>query len=821
MAFKNLIAFGAGELTPELYERGNLDKFRTGLARLRNATVTKMGGLRSRAGTRKLFTPKSGLAAKYLYLQSKNQLLEFTTSNIRVHSNFDPDYFTFSSILDVNMSSYSAMTNVQNIHFTFGNKYLFIFNETHEAVRVDIDKIFSDPLNATSLMRNNIRPFAPSQWYINPPTVVTYAASGGGFTGYDIDYSISYVYEGVETFNSDINQTLKKPVATGEYNSVTVTITKASLAGQPFPDEVRIYQRPRNGGSFFFVGNAFPVETGTTVTYSFRDAGVQLVANDQPPEYVSQFSADVKTATVDPGVYIYPPKSKTGLVYQDRLIFSGTRLSNRVFGTRTGSTAMTRDFPLQADSAVSFKIGSDGGLKIQRFFDGRGLLMFTTVGVYETPTDLLTPDSAYGIKRGPYVATDKVEPLLLGGFVTIYDKRLRSVIGLTPSGSDQGYAYSEFSIYSAHLIKGREIVSWALEDSETQVLWIVLDDGKVLSFSFQDEQQLRSWAWHDFKDGLAEEVFVMKVQDGKDVVSFQVNRNGTRYVETLTDRNADFIDFVGSDSSVVYKENTMVQQAIINATIAPVTPSVWDGPLTVTPDFGGFGEAVGAILRVYTDAPWEFVDLTVTANTLGVLTVTPSAEYPSTMSVVHITQGMWTVFKTLTGLSHLEDQKVSVRVDGFTHASPLNTQDESLEEYTVTGGQITLAGDVIGAVISVGLPIVTDIKTLEVDTVEQSPTKLEGQIVNKLWLSYFESLFFFAGSELPEDDTIAGMDSQEFQVEPDDGISNNVPMLPMSERLEMQIQGDWKVKGSVSLRNVDPQPVALRAIIPDTEVIRN
>ena len=65
------------------------------------------------------------------------------------------------------------------------------------------------------------------------------------------------------------------------------------------------------------------------------------------------------------------------------------------------------------------------------------------------------------------------------------------------------------------------------------------------------------------------------------------------------------------------------------------------------------------------------------------------------------------------------------------------------------------------------------------------------------------------------------MENQEFQVEPDDGISNNIPPLPQSERLEMQIQGDWKVKGSVSLRNVDPQPVGLRAIIPDTEVIRN
>ena len=76
MAFKNLIAFGAGELTPELYERGNLDKFRTGLARLRNAIVTKMGGLRSRAGSRLVFSPKSNNSAKYLYIQARNYLLE-------------------------------------------------------------------------------------------------------------------------------------------------------------------------------------------------------------------------------------------------------------------------------------------------------------------------------------------------------------------------------------------------------------------------------------------------------------------------------------------------------------------------------------------------------------------------------------------------------------------------------------------------------------------------------------------------------------------------------------------------------------------------
>ena len=31
MAFKNLVSFGAGEITHELSERGTLEKFRTGL----------------------------------------------------------------------------------------------------------------------------------------------------------------------------------------------------------------------------------------------------------------------------------------------------------------------------------------------------------------------------------------------------------------------------------------------------------------------------------------------------------------------------------------------------------------------------------------------------------------------------------------------------------------------------------------------------------------------------------------------------------------------------------------------------------------------
>jgi len=916
MALKNLIAFGAGEITPELYERGNLDKFRTGLKTLRNATVTKMGGIKSRAGTINLFETKDGLAAKYIWLQDRGWLLEFTAkdiiagpydSNLTIYQDFDPDTNLFSYKKSIDLSLYVTTHDFSKVHFTYNNKYVFVFRDTIGPICINLETYLITPSSSVEFIQENLTP--PNPW----TAAATYTILTTS-TGYDLEYGLTFVDRGVETEVFYTYQPINKPINTGERNLFQVRITKASLpAGVSVPDEIRVYNRPfyagnpQGSGAFLFVGSA-PItkDDGTTAFYTFEDYGVTPDPTNNPPNYPNIFKLDNNlvfnpTSNEFPEAPITP---KTGLVYQDRLVFSGQK-KNRVHATRIGALAMTRDFPMQADSALSFATGSDGALEVNRFYDGRGLLIFTNVGVYESPTVQLSPDTAYAIKRGPYVAEESIEPVQLGGQVTIYDKRLKAVIGLTPSGNYDGYGYVEFSIYSNHLLKGKRIVSWALQDAETQILWMVLDDGTVLSFSYQDEQMVRSWARHDFQDGLAEEVFVMKLPDGNDVVCFCINRDGDRFVERLADRDALFLDYVATDSTKVFKQNSMVMpiipEAIVtnntatsvfvnandiimtpvsgkfyyqandnftltfyngntqeldvvsntlgvlicdppssvdfypstednlynvksgiditSALVAPVVPATWDGSLTITPSTGIFIDEVGDVLRFYTDT-YEWIDLEVTANTLGVLTVTPSSEFPSASATITQATGLWKTYNNLTGLTHLEGKEVSVRVDGFTHASPLNT-DRDYETYTVTGGEITLADGAIGSHISVGLPIVTDIETLEVDTVEQYPTKLEGKIVNKVWISYFESLFLYAAAAYPDDDTVTGMENQEYQVEPVGGILFSQPTLPQSERLEMQIQGDWKTRGSIALRNVDPQPVAIRAIIPDIEVIRN
>lgn len=816
MALKNLNSFGAGEITPELYERGNLDKFRTGLATNRNCIVNKMGILQSRGGTRRFFQPNDNQKAKYMYVQSKDYLFEFTESNLRIMEDFDLKYMTHGTVLDVDLSAYSAMEDVSKIHFTFGTRYLFIFAEGHSPIQIDLELVYFNPVAAVTALYMRFKPSNP--WNVATTYTFTGATSGSSPT-YDIDYAVTYVLNGVETFVAATNATLKKPTTTGDYNDIEAAILKSGLApGVSAPDEMRIYQRPRNGGRFGLIGIVKGVETLTTITFDFRDYGGAPNPADNPPEIQQTFAEDCAFGGFG-GIVNYLAAPKTGYIYQDRLMMSGTNLKNRAFGTRTGSTVMTRDYPLQDDSAVALKTGTDGGLRINRFFDGKGLMIFTTVGIYETPSNLLVPETSYAIKRAPYVAEESIEPLQLGPFVTIYDNRLRALLGLVPSDNGETYTYQEFSIYSSHLFKGRRVVSWALQDNDTSILWIVLDTGKVLSFSFQDDQMMRSWARHDFKGGVVEEVFVMDQESESERVFFCVNRNGIRSVEILDDVESSFVDEINTDGTVLYKSNVMVDAVIIEATVAPVTPGDWAGNLTITPDSSGFGSTPGTVLRIYLEE-YDWIDLEVVSNTLGVLTVTPSREYPSSKAVIGIQEGIWKVFSgELTGLNHLEGMKVSVRIDGFTHASPLNT-DKEYAEYTVAGGKITLGDGVYGAVISVGVPFVSDIQTLEVDTVNQSPTKTEAMIVNKLFLSYYQSRFIYAGSSYSKDDTVTGMNMQSFETEPDEGINYMQPPLPMDHVLEVAVDGDWRVKGSVALRNVDPQRVKIRSIMPDLEVIR-
>lgn len=849
MAYKNLVAFGAGEITPELAERSNLEKFQTGLKTLRNGVVTKFGGLRSRRG----FVLSEQVATTKLYCPNNfSMAIVFGKTSFKVYENQTDYKFTPTT---TNYTTFSLTDDdLENLHLTNDDLYLYGFVEGKVFFKIRLRS--GGPF--TTAQVTTFSNVAPGSY------VLDRVVGGSTPTGYDVDYGFSVISNSVESGIKAVQSTGKLPILTNEQNKLYCRIA-IGIPGA-VPEEARLYRRPKGSGAWGFIGSGtFVVDTtpGYIWVSEISDVGQDVDLTNQPPAFVSGFASEGAL------------KPKTGLIYQNRLLLG---IRNKIYGSRTDALEnFDRDFPLQDDGAVTFKTGSSGGANVDRMYDGRGLLISTKVGIYETPSDVLKYDTAFAIKRSNAVHNGKIPMLGMGGSTFVNDTRLSGIFKLKGSANGNDMDTTEVSIFSGHLFQGYEIIDWCIQDDGTQILWSVRDDGVLISLSYQEDQSLQSFARHDMLGGKFKAVGTLKTPGESDILLAIVEREGLNYLECLSKKDLDVYDYIGTDSTVIYKKHMIASDRWLKITSPVITDDVLEsgrfnyegvidrivadntardaipsgdrylgmivtsgstnyelktgitnsdwvlfaGPFS---NVAGLG-AVGSVFRFFNATTKEYVDYEVTNY---VNTYTVDMEFAAgqdrdmfavmdTNTVINLLlTRVYRTYTTLTGLSHLNGQKVAVRTDGFTEASPLNNIRD-YPEYTVTGGQITLADR--AAIISVGLPIVTDIQTLDSESIEQVSAKTESSIVNKLFVSYYKSRGLYVGSEFPEDNTLTGMEDHESFFEPDAGIDPYRPHPPYSRREEVVVQGNWQAGSSTAFRNVDPQPIGVRGILLDEEKI--
>ena len=159
---------------------------------------------------------------------------------------------------------------------------------------------------------------------------------------------------------------------------------------------------------------------------------------------------------------------------------------------------------------------------------------------------------------------------------------------------------------------------------------------------------------------------------------------------------------------------------------------------------------------------------------------------------------------SVTGLEHLEGEAVAVVGDGIVLASPYNP---AYTVRTVTGGAITLPAGSYTTVL-VGLPYVTDIETLDIDS-GASSRKDAGHLVTRLGLWLEDSRPPFAAVALPAVATsITGM-----QQIPALDAEQNVTASTISGYIEGGLDGAWNSNGRIALRHVDPSPLTVLAVV--------
>lgn len=810
MSLKPLLSFSSGEIDPILHDRVTLAKFATGLHTGRNIIVGKTGSLLSRFARAHFKKAKNNNENIKLFSPPNSEvIIEWGNLYVRIYL-FDGTLFADTA------HSYTE-DDLPNIHFVHTGPFVYIFLAGEETLKMRYTG--SGPTFESSSVI-----FSPK----TAPTSLTIAATGAP-SGYAVDYLVTAIFNGEETLSIQSAVAAFKPETSTEYNVITVQVNPAFSNLEQY-SAIKVYRKPNLGGAFGFIGSSNNLyDNAGALDADFIDLGGLADFANGAPITITKLGLD--------GDNIIDLHAKTGLVYQQRLLMTTEDDEEAIISSRPGhQNNFYRDFPYDADSALKFKAGSTGFAKVLRMVEQDGLIVFTSIGVY-TNVGALTIDNVALERKGGWVIDETIPPLVVPGGVFFVDKATNTIRQLVFSQNNLTYETLEHSIFSDHLFREKTIESWGFQGGLAPLVIATFSDGTFATFNYNQEHKMRAWTRHD-------SAYPVEQVEGTGVVNssfFVTNKDGQRYIEVSLPRHIPPATFAANPEADklnlnAFMDAVITQSNLLNDSLAgsdvflvALITAEWDEPLTLTCGTSGiftagtFG-AVGTIMRFFDTTDKTRVDLKVTARASdNSVTVLPSAEFPSAQASGF---RLYETFDTVTGLDHLEGENVGIFLDGYVANSPYN-DIENYDPVVVSSGSITIPNSKRGAIIVVGRPIVADIKTLNINTVEQRPTAIESLNVGKLYIRVHKTRGLYASNKFPEEATlevdgtgVAGMENLDtYDVPSDTDIIGNTYKKPVSKRIELTTEGEWDSQGQIALRQVDPVHFEILSIITDLELL--
>ena len=767
-------SFSSGEVSSALYGRVDTVKYTTGLKTCRNFFVMRHGGVSSRAGTTYVGSVKDHSKTTRLmpfqYNIEDTCIIEFGHLYIRFIKNG-------GYVLD-GSNIYEVATPYQEAEL-FDIKYvqsadvLTLVHPSHEP-----KKLSRFGVTNWTLTNYTFAPVAQS------PTNVS-ATKG-------VNGSSTYEYK-VTAISSELREE-SLPSAIASITSAGVgtpasphTVSWTAVAGAT---EYNVYQAVN--GVYGFLG--------ISATTSFKDVGVDPDTTDTPPEARNPFS----------GANNYP---STAAYIQQRLLFANTNnKTDTVEASRTGKyTNFTRSNPVKDDDSVSF--GMAGVNKVQHVLNLGGMIILTDSGEFVVKGDsngMLTP-SQINLDQMSYHGSSSLQPIIAGGTVLYVQSGDSIVRDLIFDYQVEGLTASELTIYSSHLVDGYKINDWAFQKLPHSILWIVRNDGVLLSLTYVRDQQVAGWARHDFSGGFVESVST--VREGLEdavylIIRRTINGQPVRYVERMAQRRIasgvdDVIDYIAMDSTLTY--DGRVKDDLIRAVeLSNGTNWVYSEVLTLTSREDEFSSSdVGN--EVHVSVGTTTIRLKINSYiSPRVVNVRANKTVPQSMRNTPIHDWSKAV-DSVSGLSHLAGQSVSVFADRFVVANP-NNDAYNLVQVSSTG---TIQLDGCYSVIHVGLPITCDVEALDIDTIQSETMANKKKNIDSVTMMVEATRGVWAGGSAPaSDDSLDGM----FEHAPrSDESQDDAPKLK-TEAIKISIRPEWSKGGRVFIRQTDPVPLSLLSI---------
>lgn len=841
-------SFSGGELSPSLYSRVDTVKYTTGLRTCRNTFVKKDGGATNRSGTTYVAevsdSTKVVRLIPFIFNSDQTYVLEFGDQYMRAIRNgaqivesakvisnvtqANPAVVTtgthsYSNGDEVFINAVGGMTELNNRNFKIANKTATTFElQFMNGDNVDStsfaayttggtsQKVFeiTTPYLEADLSTLNfvqsadiitiVHPtYAPRElarsghttWTLTTITFAPGIAAPANPTSTDVGTGgDTYV---ITTIAED---TLEESLPSAETETATVatsgspdTISWDVVSGA---QEYNVYKE--SNGIFGLIG----VAGGLT----FIDNGIEADTLETPPITRNPFS----------GSNNFP----SAVAYiQQRLSFANTNNDpEKTFMSQSGKFKnFTIRSPLQADDSVTFTMVGRQVNEVRHLLDIGKMISFTSGGEWSIDGDqagIIRPTDI-NLRQFGYNGSSELRPLVIGSTALFVQARGTSIRDIGFDFEVDGYRGNDLTAFSGHLFENVTMVDWDYQQIPNSIIWVVRSDGVLLGLTHIREQQIVAWHRHDF-GGDVENVVVIPNGDEDSVyivVKRTINGSDLRYIERLTTRSIpDIVDGIFMDSSLsIDGRNTNTSHTM---TLSGGT--TWDHTetLTLTSSTGFFvaGDAGNEIHITSSDDILIRFEITgFTSTTI----VTGKAHKTVPTTLRGIAEATWTkAVDELSGLWHIEGEDVSVFGDGFVVASPNNDAYDTL---TVTDGAITL--DKPFGVIHVGLPYISDVETLDIDSTSGETIADKKKIVSKVSMFVRDTRGLWSGATPPSDDTVDPLeDLIELKIRSTEIYDQ--PVSLKTEVVDINIKPEWNSNGRVFIRQVDPVPFSILSILP-------
>ena len=836
VAYTMVNGFNAGELTPQLDGRTDLDKYYKGCSTLSNMSILPYGGVTKRPGSYYIAN------AKYSATRAELIPFEFSVdeSYVMEFGNLYARFFTDGgAIVDVNSDPIEVVTpylaqDVNDLRYVQSANFMYFahsdyppakltrtaadswtFTETEfdrgpfldenttittitpSALTGDVNLVSSTPIfdanhvgshwQITHIIDSNVVDFSLADDL--PP-----ASTSSVFVQKNRDFS--WLFTNSWTGTVTLQRSYDGEATWEEVTTVTAAGTPPPYEGTELVNDA-YYRAYRESGLGSDMTSSFTAKTFSQEGVVEIDTFVDV--NNVSGTAIHSLGKTAATVKWSEGAFSeYRGWPKCISLFQNRVIYAGTEFQPQtVFMSVSDQWENMRIGADDGDAAI-FTIAADKINPIQWMASLRYLVIGTSGGEWILTgggQTAVTPTSI-DVRLESNLGSESIQGIMVNNLLMYVQRGGRKLREMPYDFASDSYDARDLTLLSEHLTRGG-ICDIDYAKTPDSVVAVTLENGGVLNLTYKPDQQVFGWAKMDY--GNVESLCVIPGTSESEIwltVNRTIDSNTVRYIEQVQTRDwgDDQQDAYYVDSGLSFDGGDPAALTDITSADPGVVTSVGHGYID-----GAQITLSGVVGMTQVNLKSFAVEL-IDVNSFSLRDPADVFDWDTTTYSDYSSGGLITgVAKSFTTLTHLEGETVVMVGDGSYAGTA-----------TVSGGAVTLMA--YFNTVHVGLPYTSQLRTMRLN-IPGSDGSVQGaaQRIISCRIRLYQSLGVQIGPTF--DDLI----DIEFR-ETGDTLNVATPLYS-GDKTEL-FMTSYQEQSYICVQSEKPLPMTVLALMPEWDINR-